>query len=160
MTPTQISLVRSSFALVEPIQEQAAVLFYRRLFELDPTIARLFAATDMARQRQILMQTLAVVVRGLDRLDVVGPAVEALGRRHVRYGVRAEHYATVGSALVWTLGQGLGAAFTADVRDAWVAAFGRLAGTMQRAAIDVATPVNVAEADGAQRDEVAPSLAA
>jgi hemoglobin-like flavoprotein len=134
MTPHQIAIVRDSFRLVEPIQEQAAVLFYRRLFELDPAIAGLFAATDMDRQRKVLMQTLAVVVRGLDRLDRIGPGVEALGRRHAGYGVRAEDYSTVGAALLWTLGAGLGEAFTAETREAWEAAFGLLATTMIGAA--------------------------
>jgi len=134
MTPEQIQLVRSSFALVEPIQEQAAVIFYRRLFDLDPHIAGLFAGTDMDRQRKVLMQTLTVVVKGLDRLDQIGPAVVALGERHVDYGVRAEDYATVGAALVWTLGQGLGPAFTPAVSEAWQAAFGLLAGVMIGAA--------------------------
>jgi len=134
MTPQQIQLVRTSFALVEPIQEQAAVLFYRRLFDLDPQLATLFAGTDMARQRQILMRTLSVVVHGLDRLDQIGPGVANLGERHVGYGVRGEDYGTVGAALIWTLEQGLGAAFTPGVREAWQAAFGLLAGTMIGAA--------------------------
>ena len=134
MTPEQVTLVRDSFRLVEPIQEQAALLFYRRLFSLDPHVATLFAATDMDRQRKILMQTLAVVVHGLDRLDQVGPAIQALGRRHAGYGVRPEDYPTVGAALLWTLEQGLGASFTEEVRDAWTAAFGLLAGTMIDAA--------------------------
>lgn len=143
MTPDQITLVRDSFRLIEPIQEQAAVLFYRRLFELDPHIAGLFATTDMERQRRVLMQTLAVVVKGLDRLDQVGPAVQALGRRHVSYGVRVEDYATVGAALLWTLEQGLATAFTSPVREAWTAAFALLAGTM----IDAAGAMAPADAE-------------
>jgi nitric oxide dioxygenase len=136
MTPDQITLVRDSFRLIEPIQEQAAVLFYRRLFELDPHIAGLFATTDMERQRRVLMQTLAVVVKGLDRLDQVG-------RRHVSYGVRVEDYATVGAALLWTLEQGLATAFTSPVREAWTAAFALLAGTM----IDAAGAMAPADAE-------------
>ena len=134
MNIDQIAIVRDTFRLVEPIQEQAAVLFYRRLFTLDPGLAKLFATTDMDRQRKVLMQPLAVVVRGLDRLDQIGPAVAALGERHVGYGVRPEDYATVGSALLWTLEQGLGRAFTAAARDAWAAAFALLAGVMLEAA--------------------------
>lgn len=130
MSPEQIRLVRDSFRLVEPIQEQAAVIFYRRLFAHDPLIAGLFAKTDMDRQRKVLMQTLAVVVKGLDRLDQVGPGVTALGERHAGYGVRPQDYTAVGGALLWTLEQGLGAAFTPEVREAWTAAFGLLSGMM------------------------------
>ena len=67
-------------------------------------------------------------------IDQIVPAVRALGARHVGYGVRAEHYAVVGTALLWTLEQGLGAAFTPAVRDAWAAAYRALAGVMVDAA--------------------------
>jgi len=134
MTPRQIELVRSSFAAVEPIADVAATIFYRRLFDLDPSVRSLFAATDMPAQRRNLMQTLTVVVRALDRLDTVVPAVEALGRRHDRYGVRPEDFETVGAALLDTLEEGLGDAFTDETRDAWAAAYGILASVMIGAA--------------------------
>jgi hemoglobin-like flavoprotein len=130
MTPTEIGLIRDSWTAVEPIADAAARLFYGRLFELDPAIERLFRRTDMDAQRKNLMQTLTVVVRSLDRLDQILPAVQALGRRHAGYGVRDEHYATVGAALLWTLEQGLGDAFTLDVRAAWTGAYGTLATVM------------------------------
>ena len=134
MTPTEVGLIRASWAAVEPIADTAASLFYARLFELDPAIERLFRRTDMAAQRKNLMQTLTVVVKSLDRLDQIVPAVQALGRRHAGYGVREAHYATVGAALLWTLEQGLGEAFTPPVRDAWTAAYGTLANVMIDAA--------------------------
>ncbi|HEX5824166.1 MAG TPA: globin family protein [Candidatus Limnocylindrales bacterium] len=141
MTPTDIDLIRSSWSGVEPIADTAAGLFYGRLFELDPAIERLFRRTDMAAQRKILMQTLTVVVKSLDKLDQLVPAVQALGRRHAGYGVREVHYATVGSALLWTLEQGLGESFTPQVRAAWAEAYGILAAVMIDAAkADVAVP--------------------
>ena len=74
---------------------------------------------DMTEQRRKLMQMLTAAVKGLPRLDRLVPVVEDLGRRHVGYGVRDEHYDTVGAALIWTLEKGLGSAFTPDVKDAW-----------------------------------------
>src|SRR5919202_3050797 len=110
LTAEQKQLVRSTWAMVAPIQEEAARLFYGRLFEIDPSTKPLFASTDMAKQGKKLMQTIAVVVAGLEQLDAILPAVEALGRRHVGYGVREEHYERVGAALLWTLAKGLGKA--------------------------------------------------
>jgi len=130
MTPTEVGLIRTSWVAVEPIADTAASLFYARLFELDPTLERLFRRTDMVAQRKTLMQTLTVVVKSLDRLDQLVPAVQALGRRHAGYGVREAHYATVGAALLWTLEQGLGEAFTPAVREAWTTAYGTLASVM------------------------------
>ena len=133
MTPQQIALVQTSFLTVQPILDTAAGLFYDRLFELDPTLRPLFR-TSRDQQTRMLAQALTIVVKSLDRLDAIRPAVEALGRRHVGYGVRDEHYETVGAALLWTLQEGLGSAFTPAVRDAWSAAYGWIAFTMQRAA--------------------------
>jgi len=133
MTPEQIALVRSSFAKVVPIKETAADLFYGRLFELDPSLRPLFKG-DMKEQGLKLMAMIGTAVGGLDRLDSIVPSVQALGRRHVDYGVKGEHYDTVAAALLWTLEQGLGAAFTSDVKAAWTSAYGVLAGTMKEAA--------------------------
>lgn len=130
MTPQQQDLIRASWASVAPIADDAARLFYDRLFELDPSLRPMFAHTDMAGQRKVLMQTLAVVVKSIDRLETLVPAVEALGRRHVGYGVRPGHYATVGRALLDTLETGLGGAFTPAVREAWSEAYTLLAGVM------------------------------
>jgi hemoglobin-like flavoprotein len=134
MTPQQINDVKRTWAMVTPIADQAAILFYDRLFEIDPAARVLFRRTDMAAQRATLMGTLTLVVKGLDELERLVPAVEGLGRRHAGYGVIAEHYGSVGAALLWTLEQGLGAEFTPEVRDAWATAYGILAGVMQDAA--------------------------
>jgi nitric oxide dioxygenase len=144
MTPTEVGLIRASWAAVEPIADTAASLFYGRLFKLDPAIERLFRRTDMAAQRKNLTQTLTVVVKSLDRLDQIVPAVQALGRRHAGYGVREGHYATVGAALLWTLEQGLGEAFTPAVREAWTGAYGTLASVMIEAAASEAPDAEAA----------------
>jgi nitric oxide dioxygenase len=136
MTPKQIILVQTSFEQVLPIAEQAAVLFYGRLFEIHPSLRPHFLG-DMAEQGRKLMTTLKVVVNGLTRLEALVPAVEALGRRHAGYGIKDEHYNTVAAALLWTLEQGLGEAFTAEVRTAWVAAYTILSEVMIAAAATV-----------------------
>ena len=139
MTSKQIALVQQSFELVKPIAEAAADLFYTRLFEIDPSLRFLFRS-DRSEQGRKLMQALTVVVKGLGRLEQILPVVEDLGRRHVSYGVRNEHYSTVGSALLWTLEAGLGPAFTSEVRESWTAAYTLLATAMQKAAAQV-TPI-------------------
>ena len=138
MTPHQIELVQSSFSLVEPIIESAAMMFYDRLFQLDPSLRRMFR-TPQAEQARKLAHVLTVVVKSLSRPQQILPAVEELGRRHSNYGVRPEHYATVGAALLWTLQSGLGEAFTPEVRDAWSSAYLFLSSTMQKAAAEVET---------------------
>ena len=135
MSPEQIASVQSSWDKVKPISDQAAALFYERLFELDPGVRPLFKG-DMQAQGQKLMTMLNTAVVGLDRLDAIVPAVADLGRRHVDYGVTAEHYDTVGAALLWTLEQGLGDAFTEEVKSAWTVAYTTLADVMKAAAAE------------------------
>jgi nitric oxide dioxygenase len=116
MTPEQVALVQQSLAKVEPISDQAAVMFYDRLFEVAPSVKSMFPL-DMTEQRKKLMATLAAVVNGLSNLETVLPAASALARRYVGYGAKPEHYPVVGFALLWTLEKGLGEAWTPDVAD-------------------------------------------
>jgi len=126
MTPNQIRLIQESFAKVAPISEQAAALFYGRLFEIAPQVQPLFRG-DMKEQGRKLMATLATVANGLSDLPSILPAASALAKRHVAYGVKADDYAPVGDALLWTLERGLGAQWTPDVKAAWATAYAVLA---------------------------------
>lgn len=133
MTPTQIGLVQSSFAKVALISDQAAAIFYSRLFELAPEVRALFKG-DMVEQGRKLMTMLGSVTRQLNQLDTLVPVAERLAERHVGYGAVPAHYAVVGAALIDTLDKGLGADFTPDVRIAWETAYGTLSGVMIAAA--------------------------
>lgn len=137
MTPQQIELVQTTWAKVMPISDTAAELFYGRLFELDPTLKPLFK-TDIKEQGKKLMQMISVAVNGLTKLEEIVPAVQDLGRRHVGYGVKDEHYDTVGAALLWTLEKGLEDAFTPDVKTAWTETYVTLATVMKEAAAEAA----------------------
>ena len=137
MTPEQALLVKSSWEKVLPISDKAAELFYGRLFELDPDLKSLFKG-DMEEQGRKLMRMIGTAVAALDRLEAIVPAVQQLGVRHVGYGVKDAHYDTVGAALLWTLQQGLGDGFTAEVKEAWTSVYGVLAGTMKSAAAEAA----------------------
>lgn len=143
MTTAQIDLVQSSFQQILPIADTAGELLYGRIFVLAPESRALFGA-DIRPQEKRLMIAVKIAVNGLGRLDEITPFLVKLGARHVRYGVRPEHFAVVAEALLWTLEQGLGEAFTADVRDAWVAAWNVIADAML-------TGMRQAELDGAGR---------
>jgi hemoglobin-like flavoprotein len=133
MTPRQITLVQASWKDILAVSETAAQLFYLRLFALDPSLRPMFKG-EIREQGRKLIAMMSVVVNGLARIETLAPVIEALGRRHAGYGVKDEHYTAVATALLWALEQSLGARFTPDVRDAWSAAYGLLASTMQGAA--------------------------
>ena len=136
MSPEQVKLVQDSFTKVAPIAPQAADLFYGRLFEIAPEVRPLFP-TDLAQQKKKLMDMLTTAVTNLHQVEKIVPAVQDLGRRHAGYGVKEAHYQPVGEALIWTLDKGLGDAFTAPVKEAWVAAYTTLATVMKAAAAEV-----------------------
>jgi hemoglobin-like flavoprotein len=126
ITDRQKAAIRLSFISVAEKPTSLAAMFYARLFELDPSLRPLFKS-DLVEQGQKFMQILAVMVRSLDDLESLTAAIEALGRRHLKYGVKMEHYETVGNALIWTLEKQLGGQFTPEVRDAWEAIYACLA---------------------------------
>jgi hemoglobin-like flavoprotein len=136
MTPEQVKLVQDSFAKVAPIADKAADLFYDRLFVIAPEVRSLFP-DDLSAQKKKLMQMLTTAVTNLHQVEKIVPAVQDLGRRHVGYGVSAKHYEPVGAALLWTLEQGLGPAFTAEVKEAWTVTYTTVADVMKAAAAQV-----------------------
>jgi hemoglobin-like flavoprotein len=142
MTPAQKDLVQNTWALVVPIADTATAMFYERLFEIDPGSKELFQKTNLAEQRLKLLQVLSVAIAGLDDLDRLVPIVETLGRRHAGYGVKDEHYDSVGAALLWTLQKGLGSAWNPETAAAWTEVYGLLAGVMRRAQKDAANALN------------------
>jgi nitric oxide dioxygenase len=130
ISPARIALVQSSFKSVVPIADQAATLFYTRLFEIAPETRPLFA-DDISRQKKKLIQMLAWVVTNLHQLHTILPAIQDLGHRHAGYEVKPSYYEPVGAALIWTLEQGLGRdAFTDEIRQAWLAAYAVLSDAM------------------------------
>ena len=133
MTVTQAYLVRKTFAMLEEHREVAALVFYRRLFELDPQIRPLFKA-DIAEQARKLMDMLGTLITMLDRPATLSAELREMGARHAGYGVEDAHYATVRQALLDMLSQTLGAGFSADARQAWDALYTKVEAAMRSGA--------------------------
>lgn len=130
ISPRQVMLIQNSFSKVEPIADQAADIFYKKLFEYDPSLRRLFKH-DMKQQGRKLMSMLKLAVAGLNDLGKLVPALHALADRHMDYGVQVEDYTPVGNALLYALKQGLGSDFTSETRAAWIAVYTVIADTMR-----------------------------
>ncbi|GAB4125509.1 MAG: globin family protein [Roseiflexaceae bacterium] len=138
MNQEQKQHIRQTFAQIQPIAASVASLFYGRLFAIAPQLQPLFGyeigSTEMVQQGNKLMHMLTIAVANLDQIEHVLPALEALARRHVAYGVEPDHYDLVGAALLWTLEQALGDGYTAECAAAWQALYTTIATTMKRAA--------------------------
>lgn len=137
-TATDIRLVRETFDLIVPISGVAADMFYERLFYMAPSLRRMFPE-DMRDQKRKLMIMLATAVQSLTDLETLMPQLLTLGAHHATYGVKDQHYKTVGEALIWTLERGLAKDFTPEVERAWVRVYKLVAATMQAGADDART---------------------
>lgn len=130
MNERQIKLVQHSFIKVAPGTVTSAGVFYRKLFELAPSLAVLFTQ-DLQKQSEMLMKVLAMAVNSLYDLQSITVALEALGKRHVDYGVKDEHYAYVEQALIWMLEDVLQDEFNDELREAWQAVFKTISDIMK-----------------------------
>lgn len=120
MTTKNIELVKSSWALVAAMDmETVGALFYTRLFEIAPEVKPMFSKTPIPEQSKKLLTMLSYVIAKLDKLDDILDEVTKLAQRHEGYGVKAEHYTAVGTALLWTLEQGLGTQWNDELKTAW-----------------------------------------
>jgi hemoglobin-like flavoprotein len=135
MTPQQKELVQQTWAMVVPIADTAAELFYGRLFELEPSYRAMFK-NDMTEQGKKLMKTINIAVTALDDVEPLIPVLKKMGADHVGYGVKERDYNVVGAALLWTLEKGLGDAFTDEVKNAWGAVYDVLASVMKQGAAE------------------------
>jgi hemoglobin-like flavoprotein len=120
VTPRQKQIIRETFPLIREIAIPVSLLFYGRLFDLDPSLRRLFKI-DLKEQSKKLVAMLDALVEGIDDWEKIVPVLRELGQRHVGYGVKEQHYDTVCSALVWAIGQALQPGFDKEVRTAWTA---------------------------------------
>jgi hemoglobin-like flavoprotein len=118
LTARQVQLIQDSFALIRPMAKATVLIFYGRLFQLDPS-ARAMFRNDLQLQARKLVSTLDTVVESLGDWEAMRPRLRELGRQHVAYGVKPEQYASVNTALVWALSQALDIAASVEVRQAW-----------------------------------------
>lgn len=137
MTVEEIKLIKDSWAKVVSISEQAAELFYGRLFEVHPEVQPYFKG-DMKEQGRKLMVMIGSAVNSLENLGPMIPLIRESGKRHAGYGVKDEDYDKVADALIWTLEKSLGDDFTREVKNAWVTTYTSLADVMKEAAAEAA----------------------
>ena len=136
ISPKELRLLRESFAQIAPQAHIAALEFYRNLFSLDPSLRGMFH-TNIELQGRKLMEALGFTVATLENPQALLPELEAMGRRHLTYGVQDKHYDTVLAAMMLTLQGTLGKSFTPEMREAWEKALGLVADTMKRGAATV-----------------------
>jgi hemoglobin-like flavoprotein len=125
-----LEALETSFDLIAPRGDELVDVFYARLFTTAPAVVPLFAETDLPQQKTLLLGTLVLLRKSLRNLDAIIPKLRELGARHVAYGAQPEHYPIVGAALLASLAEIAGSAWTPEYERAWEDAFAVVAGTM------------------------------
>ena len=133
MNMEQMQLVRNSLVHVRPMADEIAESFYAHLFEIAPHLRKLFTG-NMKTQGAMLMTSLELAVSSFDDMESILPSVQALGERHVSYGVKKEYYSYAKESFLWALEKHLKDEFTPKVKSAWSEAFETLIGAMISAA--------------------------
>jgi len=129
----KLQLLRDTYSLIEPRAGFAGLVFYRNLFNLDPSLRTLFK-TSIELQARKLMEALSYTIATFENADTLVPVLEAMGRRHVAYGVRGEHYESVIQALLQTFAEMLGREFSTEARETWEEALSFIAKVMKHGA--------------------------
>jgi nitric oxide dioxygenase len=129
MNREQVQLVRDSLVHVRPMADRIAESFYFHMFEIAPHLRRLFTG-NMKTQGAMLMTSLELAVSGLDDMESILPSVQALGERHISYGVKKEYYPYAKESFLWALEKHLKDEFTPALKSAWSEAFGTLIDVM------------------------------
>ena len=133
MNREQAQLIRDSLVQVRPIADRIAESFYSHMFEIAPHLQKLFTG-NMKTQGAMLMTSLELAVSSLDDMDSIISSVQALGERHISYGVKKEYYPYAKESFLWALGKHLKGEFTPTLKNAWSEAFDTLIEVMSNAA--------------------------
>ena len=59
------------------------------------------------------------IVTNLNRRELIVREIHKLGQRHNGYGAQPEHYIVVGECLLLSISDGLGEAWTPELKEAW-----------------------------------------
>jgi hemoglobin-like flavoprotein len=133
MTPEQIELIRRSFDAMWPIRRKLADSFYARFFELAPDARHLFTG-DLDHQHRKLIDMIAAIVGALDQREIFHSLIRRTGHVHARFGVKPSHFDAFEEALIGSFETQFGAAFTPELKQAWMVLYGAVRGEMTRAA--------------------------
>ena len=125
-----LDALETSFDLVAPRGDELMDVFYSGLFAAAPAVKPLFAGTDLARQKTMLLGTLVLLRKSLRNLEAIVPKLRELGARHVAYGAQPEHYPVVGAVLIASMEEIAGPAWTEEFGRAWCEAFSVVAAAM------------------------------
>ncbi|MGB1237374.1 MAG: NO-inducible flavohemoprotein [Pseudomonadales bacterium] len=129
LTDQHIATIKATIPLLEQAGPALTTHFYQRMFRESPELKHIFNMSNQhtGRQQVALFEAIAAYAKNIENLAALSSAVERIAHKHTSFAIKAEHYAIVGHNLIETLRELAPEAFTADVEEAWTAAYQFLA---------------------------------
>jgi len=121
-----VRLLRDTLELTLARDDSFPTMFYERLFTAHPEARALFHRSTPGAQNKMFAQKLTVLVDHLDDPAWLGRELATLAANHASYGVTAAMYPWVGEALLATLREACGDAWTDEAERAWTEAYASL----------------------------------
>jgi NAD(P)H-flavin reductase/hemoglobin-like flavoprotein len=135
LDPADRQAVMDSFSRLAASQQFAMEYLYARLFVQNPELRTLFPLS-MEHTRATTFGMLARLISSLHDPPETDVLLDRLGRDHRKFGVRDAHYEPFFDALLATVEQVSGPAWSEPVSRAWLAVLGYFATSMRKAAAD------------------------
>lgn len=121
-----VPVLRKSLDLVVERQPQFTPRFYEIFFERYPQVKPLFGRNSAANQAKMLQEAIVAVMDHVEDASWLTSTLGSIGVKHVSYGVEDKMYPWVGECLLATLAEISGPAWTPEVKQAWVDAYGAI----------------------------------
>ncbi len=108
---------------------QITSLFYRNMFEEEPSLTNLFNMGNQANgsQQQSLASAVFAYAANYKNGDALAPVLNRIAHKHASVGLTAAHYPIVGRHLLGAISETLGDAATPELMAAWDEAYWLLA---------------------------------
>ena len=124
-----IDIIKSLVPLLTETGPALTDHFYSRLFAHHPELKHIFNMSNQesGRQKAALFEAIAAYAQHIDNVGALKSAVERIAQKHTSFNIQPEMYQIVGHHLTETLRELTGELFSAEVEEAWTAAYDFLA---------------------------------
>ena len=123
-----IEIVKSTAPILLTKGEEITKVFYKLLFDKHPELRDVFNKSNQQKgtQQKALANAVFQYAVHIEKLAMLGDAVETIAQKHASLSIPKEAYPIVGENLLLAIKKVLGDAATPEIIDAWAEAYGDL----------------------------------
>ena len=132
MNPQQKELIKATIPILRASGEDLTNYFYARMFTHHPELRNMFNMGNQAngRQKSALANAVLAYAENIENPSVLIGVLKGIGTKHRSLNIQPDQYKIVGTQLIASIGEVVGAAATPELLEAWTIAFYQLAQIM------------------------------